>query len=267
MTEPLVRKIDHVFVPVADPHPLHALFTETLGLPAAWPVMRRGTFTSGAVCLGNANMEFIQADPAVPFLTTVEPLLVRGIAFEPAIGDAWDEALTERDLPFVGPTSAEGESIHGGRRLLYTNTMVPGLVDDATATFLCHYHSEEAVRGEAAEAALRDAAGGVIGVRGVAEVTVGLRPGVGAHAMWERFLAPVSADDHGAYRFDSGPALRIKESPIDGVAGVWLEVGSLAAARDALRARKLLGPMRASGIGLNYARTGGLDVWLTEPRR
>jgi hypothetical protein len=47
---------------------------------------------------------------------------------------------------------------------------------------------------------------------------------------------------------------------------VWLEVVSLAAARDALRERDLLGPMRASGIGLNYARTGGLDVWLTEKR-
>ena len=267
MTEALVRKIDHVFVPVADPRPLHALFTETLGLPVAWPVMRRGTFTSGAVCLGNANLEFIQADPAVPFLTVVEPLLVRGIAFEPAIDAGWDAALDVRGLTYAGPIPTEGESIHGGHRLLFTNTIVPGLVDDATATFLCHYHSEEAIRGDAAWRALADSGGGVIGVRGLAEVTIGLRPAVAARALWDRFLAPATADKHGAYRFESGPALRIKDSPIDGVAGLWLEVPSLAAARDALRERELLGPMRASGIGLNYARTGGLDVWLTEPRR
>jgi len=239
----------------------------SLGLPSAWPVTQRGAFRSGAVCLGNANLEFIHADGSLPFLVTAEPLLVRGIAFEPAISDGWDSALAERGLPFVGPIPSEGESIHGGRRLLYTNTMVPGLVDDATATFLCHYHSEEAIRGDAAVAALEATGGGPIGVRGVAEVTVGLRPGVEAHEMWKRFLAPVVPDKHGAFRFDAGPALRIKESPIDGVAGLWLEVASLAEARDALRERELLGPMRASGIGLNYARTGGLDVWLTEPRR
>ena len=267
MTEPLVRAVDHVFVPVADPHPLFDLFTATLGLPPAWPVMQRGSFFSGAVCLGNANLEFIHGDGTVPFLVPVEPLVVRGIAFEPATDHGWAEALAQRELPFVGPMSSEGESIHGGRRLLYSNTFVPGLVDDATATFLCHYHSNESLRGDAAVQALAASGGGVIGARGLTEVTIGSSDVDDAAARWRRFLAPIEPDAHGSFAFEKGPAVRLKESPIDGVAGLWVEVASLAAARDALRERELLGPMRASGIGLNYARTGGLDVWLTEARR
>jgi hypothetical protein len=266
VTAPLVRKVDHVLVPVADPRPLFELFTATLGLPAAWPVMQRGTFFSGAVCLGNANLEFIRGEGTVPFLVPVEPLVVRGVAFEPEADDGWAEALAERDLPFVGPTPSEGESIHGGHRLLYTIIFVPGLVDDATATFLCHYHSEEALRGEAAMDALAASRGGAIGARGLAEVTIGLSAIDDGAVRWRRFLAPIEPDGHGTFVFEHGPAVRLKRSPIDGVAGLWLEVGSLAKARDALRERDLLGPMRASGIGLNYARTGGLDVWLTEAR-
>jgi len=266
VTEPLVRKVDHVFVPVADPQPLFDLFTVDLGLPAAWAVMQRGSFFSGAVCLGNANLEFIRGDGTFPFLVPVEPLVARGIAFEPAAHDGWAEALADRGLPFVGPMPSEGESIHGGRRLLYTNTFVPGLVDDATATFLCHYHSEESLRGDAAMDALAASGGGAIGARGLAEVTIGLWDVDDAAARWRRFLAPIVPDAHGAFVFEHGPAVRLKRSPIDGVAGLWVEVESLPDAREALRERELLGPMRASGIGLNYARTGGLDVWLTESR-
>ena len=266
MTEPLVRKVDHVLVPVADPRPLFELFTGTLGLPAAWPVSHRGRFFSGAVCLGNANLEFIRQADAFPFMTPMEPLVARGVAFEPVADHGWAEELDARGLRYLGPMPSEGESIHGGHRLLYTLTFVDGLIGGDTATFLCHYHSEEAVRGGAAARALAETAGGLIGVRGLAEVTIGVRDLTTAAAMWGRFLAPLEPDRHGAFRFDEGPVVRLKESPIEGVAGLWLEVGSLAAALGALRERDLLGPMRASGIGLNYTRTGGLDVWLTERR-
>jgi len=266
VTAPLVRKVDHILVPVADPQPLHDLFTRTLGLPAAWPVMQRGSYFSGAVCFGNANLEFIRGDGTLPFLTAVEPLVARAIAFEPVASSGWADELTARGLPSVGPMRGEGESIHGGHRLLYENTFVLGMIDDETGTFLCYYHSEEAMRGDAATAALREAGGGVIGALGLAEITIGLSDMEAGMERWKRFLAPIEPDAHGAFHFSEGPAVRLKESPIDGVAGLWVEVASLAAARDALRERELLGPMRASGIGLNYARNGGLDVWLTEAR-
>jgi hypothetical protein len=266
VTEPLVRKVDHVFVPVADPAPLHALFTETLGLPVAWPVAQRGMFVSGGVCLGNANLEFMRAGPAFPFTVATEPLIVRGIAFEPHAPGDWSALLDERALAHSDPMPSTGESVHGGERLLYTNMFVSGLADEGTATFLCHYHSEEALRGEGAREAMRRSGGGAIGALRLAEVTIGASDIDTATARWGAFLDPVSPDAHGAFHISDGPAIRLKRSPIDGVAGLWLEVASLRLAREALRERDLLGPMRASGIGLNYAKTGGLDVWLTEAR-
>lgn len=267
MTQPLVRKVDHVFVPVADPAPLFELFTGPLGLPVAWPIHDYGLFTSGGVCLGNANIEFVRGDPAVlSFMAPTEPLTVRGIAFEPAGGDGLMEALDAREIRHTDPFPYEGTGVHGTQGMLWTNVFLGGMASTAAVVFLCEYHSEEALRGDAARDALRRRNGGAIGVRGLAEITLGIADVELAERRWRRLLAPAEPDAHGSFRVGDGPAIRLRHSPIDGVAGLWLEVSSLDAARDALRERDLLGPMRASGIGLDYAATGGLDVWLTRTR-
>jgi catechol 2,3-dioxygenase-like lactoylglutathione lyase family enzyme len=265
VTEPLIRKLDHVFVPVRDPAPPFALFTETLGLPVAWPVTNKGPFTSAAVCAGNANIEFITSTAPSSFssfLEPTEPLTVRGLAFEPADGERMEDMLEERRLPNTGAqpfARADGE-------LMWTNVFLDGMLADAAVVFLCDYHGATAEDRAAVRGSFGASGGGVLGVRRVAEVTLGVRNLDDANEKWRRFLAPTEPDTHGAFHVGDGPTIRLKASPIEGVAGLWLEVESLAKARDTLRERDLLGPMRASGIGLDYARNGGLDVWLTEPR-
>jgi catechol 2,3-dioxygenase-like lactoylglutathione lyase family enzyme len=265
VTEPIVRKLDHVFVPVRDPAPPFALFSEKLGLPVAWPVTNKGPFSSAAVCAGNANIEFISStEPSSfsPFLEPTEPLTVRGLAFEPADGERMEAMLEERGFPNTGAqpfSRADGE-------LMWTNVFLEGMIADAAVVFLCDYHGATAQDRAAVRRSFGASGGGVLGVRRVAEVTLGVRDIDEANEKWKRFLAPFEPDAHGAFPVGDGPVIRLKTSPIEGVAGLWLEVESLAKARDALRERGLLGPMRASGIGLNYARNGGLDVWLTEPR-
>jgi hypothetical protein len=263
VTEPLVRKVDHVFVPVRDPTPLFELFTQTLGLPVAWPVTDKGSFTSGAVCVGNANIEFIAGDTAFsPFFEPSEPLTVRGIAFEPADRERMVASLDERRLANSGPLPfADPDGVP-----MWTNVFVSEMVADATLVFLCDYHGETAKQRDAVRRSFRASSGGALGVRGVSEITLGVRDLDETQDRWRRFLAPAEPDPHGAFHVGDGPVIRLKPSPIDGVAGLWLEVESLPNARDALRERDLLGPMRASGIGLNYAHNGGLDVWLTEAR-
>lgn len=265
MTEPLVRKLDHVFVPVRDPDPPFALFSERLGLPVAWPVTNKGPFTSAAVCAGNANIEFITSNSPSSFsafLEPTEPLTVRGLAFEPVDGERMEEGLQERRLSNFGTQPfARSDGEH-----LWTNVFLDGMIADVAAVFLCAYHGATAEDRAAVRRSFGASGGGVLGVRGVAEITIGVRDLDTSNEKWRRFLAPAEPDSHGAFHVGDGPAIRLKESPIEGVAGLWLEVESLAKARDALRERDLLGPMRASGIGLNYARNGGLDVWLTESR-
>jgi catechol 2,3-dioxygenase-like lactoylglutathione lyase family enzyme len=263
VTQPLVRKLDHVFVPVRDPAPLFALFTQTLGLPVAWPITDKGLFTSGGVCVGNANIEFITGDVSFsPFFAPTEPLTVRGIAFEPGDGERMAKTLDERHLPNTGVQPFAG----AGGGLMWTNVFLAGMISDAAVVFLCDYHGQTAKERDAARRSFGTSNGGALGVRRVAEITVGVRELDKTNATWRRFLSPAEPDSHGGFHVGEGPVVRLKSSPIDGVAGIWLEVDSLAKARVALRERDLLGPMRASGIGLNYARTGGLDVWLTEPR-
>jgi catechol 2,3-dioxygenase-like lactoylglutathione lyase family enzyme len=267
VTDPIVRALDHVFVPVRDPAPLFELFTGPLGLPVAWPIHDYGDFRSGGVCLGNANIEFVTGDPArFPFFAPTEPLTARGIAFDPADAGGLPAALDQRKLRHTDPIAHEGTGASGHSGPLWTNVFLSGMAARAAVVFVCHYHVEESLRGERAREAMHACGGGALGVRGLSEVTLGVSDHDAALDRWTRFLAPFEPDAHGAFHIGGGPVVRLKPSPIDGVAGLWLEVASLDRARDALAERDLLGPMRRSGIGLDYARTGGLDVWLSEAR-
>jgi len=266
VTEPLVRKVSHVFVPVADPTPLVKLFTEVLGLPVAWPMFDYGLFRGAGVCLGNANLELLSGDATLfPFFAPTEPLTARGITFEPTSPDTWEEGLVARDLPYLGPIPYEGVGRTGSGHL-WTLMYVMGLVADSVAVSLIEWHTDETLRGAAARRALDACGGGLLGVRGLAEITVGISDFENVEPLWRRFLAPAEPDKHGAFHLGDGPTVRLKPSAIDGVAGLWLEVESMPTARDALKELDMLGPMRASGVGLDYARTGGLDVWLTDRR-
>ena len=263
MTDPLVRRLDHVFIPVADPAPHLALFSEELGLPVAWPVTDKGAFRSAGVCAGNANIEFISPtapSPFTPFLEPTEPLSVRGLAFEPHDGERMTRDLDARAFVHSGAIGHEGE---GGS---WTNVFLAEMSPVSAMVFLCEYRGETLQERRAVREEFARGDGGVVGVRRVAEVTLGVLNLDTAMDAWRRFLSPVEPDDHGAFALGDGAIVRVRRSPIDGVAALWLEVASLSRARDQLRARDLLGPMRSSGIGLNYARTGGLDLWLTEKR-
>jgi hypothetical protein len=197
------------------------------------------------------------------FFAPTEPLTVRGIAFEPAEPDRMVPGLAERKLRHTPPFPFQEPGIE---RPLWTNVFLAGMVGDAAVAFFCDYHEDISLRGEAAREALHECGGGALGVRGLSEITLGVADVDKAEERWRRLLAPLEPDRHGAFRFADGPAVRLRESPMDVVAGMWLEVESLDRARDALLRLDLLGPTRASGVGLDYAHTGGLDVWLAEPR-
>jgi hypothetical protein len=262
-SDPVVTKLDHVFVPVADPSPHFELFSRDLGLPVAWPVTDKGAFTSAAVCVGNANIEWITANGTSafsPFLEPTEPLCVRGLAFEPRDGDRMADDLSARGLEHSD--AAPHEDVGGS----WTNVFLAGMAPRSAMIFLCEYHGKTREERREVLEEFANGDGGPLGIRRLAEVTLGVLDVGAALEAWSRLLAPAEADRHGAFRLDDGPAIRIKESPIEGVAGLWLEVASLDRAREALLERDLLGPTRASGVGLDYARTGGLDVWLAEPR-
>ena len=263
--EPLVRRVDHVFVPVEEPEPLFSVFSEALALPVSWPVHDYGIFRSGGVTLGNCNLELVAGSRDVnPFFEAALPATVRGIAFEPVAGADWSAALDERDLRHTDAYPYEGKGCRGHEGHLWTTMFLSGMVEQAAVAMLCDYHVDECLRGPAAADAMARSGGGSIGAERLEEITIGVQDYEKAERRWARLLDPEPAAEPGLWRLEGGPAIRLRESPIDGVAGLTVKVRSLKAAREALLARKLLGPVRRHGIGLHAAKTLGLDVWLVE---
>ena len=76
----IVRKVDHVFVPIAAPEAAFRWLTETLGLPVAWPFTEYGPFASGGVSLGSINLEILRSSEELPFLTAREPARAASIS-------------------------------------------------------------------------------------------------------------------------------------------------------------------------------------------
>jgi len=260
---PLVSRIDHVVVPVADPADLFAMLTQRLGLPPLWPVVDLGPFKSAGVAAGNCWIEIVaDAESLTPLYAATLPAVFRGIAFASPMPCAQAGAALDRaGIPRDEVRAFSGRRPDGTDGPLVATLPVTGLVADAGIGYLCemaHPVDPERLAARTARSATGPAA---VGIRAVAEIQIGVRDVRAARESWTRLAEP---GDDGAWRFGAGPGVRLKESPIDGISGIVARVDSLERATGALRDRGLLGPMRASGVGVNHAAAHGLDIWLIE---
>src|SRR5262249_53919251 len=115
----IVRKVDHVFVPLAAPEATFGFLTETLGLPVAWPFTEYGPFASGGVSLGSIHLEVVRSSDPLPCFVARDPARVQGIAFEPPpIDDALLAELDRRGIPHSSPAPFPGTG-HGTTGLLW----------------------------------------------------------------------------------------------------------------------------------------------------
>lgn len=259
---PLVTRIDHLVVPVEDPEGLYALFTDGLGLPALWPVTDVGPFRSAAVGIGNCWIEIVaDAEALTPLYAPALPAVFRGIAFD---GPA---SCAEAAAPLAasGVSSGEVRSFSGRRPdgsegPLVTILPLDGLIGDAGIAYLCQMALPVSIERVAAKTAAAAGKPGAIGIQSVGEVQIGAGDDAAVAARWTRLAGEATG---GVWRIGDGPAVQVKSSPIDGIAGITLHVDSLPRAVDALRGCGLLGPLRASGAGVNHAAAFGLDIWLT----
>ena len=122
---PVVRQLNHVVARVDDARAVFSLFTETLGLPVAWPLASYPSFQSGGVALGNLYLEIMQCGPGR------EPSgggRLCAVAFEaPGIEQAVEE-LSRRGVPHtpVAPYVERGEG--GTRTKIWSNVVLGRLV-------------------------------------------------------------------------------------------------------------------------------------------
>jgi hypothetical protein len=113
-----------------------------------------------------------------------------------------------------------------------------------------------------AASALRQAKGGPLGIRRIAEVRVRVL-GKERLAQWDRFLAP-SRRRADVCRAGKGPSLRLVSGQECEIDSILLEVESLAKAKAVLSERQLLGNQVRGAVELDPAKTLGLRIRLVQ---
>ena len=258
MAGSLVRKVDHVFVPLGAAERGFRFLTETIALPTAWPYDGYGAFASGGVGLGNANLEVLQSSPAFPFSTARTPARVQGIAFEPR---PIDSTFLD-DIDTRGIAHSPAMPFHGTRfgttGLLWTNVFFAGLTDERSVVFACEYAPGFSADSATRRATLRAVNGGRLGVEMVEEIVIGSRDPARAMAPWRRLLAPLEPVESGLWAIGDGPALRFVEAPADEVLSLVLRVHSLAAVSSAIRALGLNADTTERGLRIAPTSLEGL---------
>ena len=214
----LLRRIDHVYVVLNDAEEAHRFLQEEVGLPVAWPFQNYGDFASGAIGLGNMNLELVSSAEDFPAL---HPARLVGIAFTPTADNAatFLDGLAMRGIEHSGVRPSPG----------WTSVSLAGEGWSDFAAFVCFYDSVDLFESDLAslrERAIEDAGGGRLGVRRVTGVVVGTADLAAAERRWRRFLAPASPDSELRWRFESGPSLRLVAHDRDEILDLILGVES-----------------------------------------
>lgn len=258
--EPVVTKVEHVYIVSADAERLFQRFRTELELPVVWPYEAHGSFASGGLSLGNAVLEVVHEGSA-PGGTAFG-----GIALEPR-GDA-GAAIAELDRRRIAHGAAEPfETVREGRRqVAWTTVDLAGLPPASAWVFLCDYRQRERVAAgrAAAAAALAARAGGPLGITALHEIALTVRAVDEAAAKWRALLAPIEPTDEAVLRLGAGPRIRLIRAATEGIDSLLLRVRSLAAARQALRERKILGGEAEGALWIAPEAVDGLRIALLD---
>ncbi len=222
MTEPIVRGVDHVYVPLSDAEAAYSVLTATLGLPIAWPYTPYGEFASAGVNLGNLNLEVLN-DSNVD-----SPTRVQGIALHPVATDRLVAELDHRGIAH-SPTETFPPGASKDTGAMWTNVTLERLSKPTTTVFTCEYHIPELYDHDSRQASLDEAGGGTLGVIGVQEIVISSPQPTEAIHQWQQLLDPISPRGPGYWKLEHGPALRIIAGTVDTVHHVVVMVRSLAA--------------------------------------
>jgi hypothetical protein len=244
----IVRQIDHILLKTDDAQALFSLLTDTLQIPVAWPIFTYRGFRSGAAGFGNVNLEVLQhAEGEAPAFATAPGTYPIGIAFEPVTVDGALRELERREIEHSEPFD-DGIS----EAIRWTSIDLEGS-PDSPIRLLVKYSFDQDARRAQLGTQLSERSGGPLGITSVEAVELESRDPGEAIARWKELLDPNVASPEGVWHPGGGPALRIVQGDVDSFRRAIIGVRSLAAARDALRQRDLLGDSSDSFADLDAA--------------
>lgn len=250
----LVRKIDHALLKVDDARAAWELFSGPLALPVAWPPFEYKGFLSGAVALGEANLELLTPlpDADVPAAAAKPGAQVIGVAFEPETADMAVAEMDERGIPHGEPWSYE-HKVGGTAVASWTSVDVEaGWIVDCPIVLFVKYDRDQDQVWKQRTAAMKASDGGPLGILGFAEMHPGSSDDASA-AKWERLLdgLPVEA---GHFTPELGPSITVGKT---GASEIVLSVDDIERAEMMANQLGIGGRTSARGLGLTF---GGVPL-------
>ena len=259
----VVKKVDHITISCANPAALFETFTQTLGLPPAWPLSSYPGFTTGGVYCGNANIETVRfGDAGQDPGGSSESTFIYGIVLEPyPLSEVMDDFRQRGADP--GDPQDQIREIDGQQVKVWTNVTLNGLCTDNYILYLCEY--TEAMQ-EALEKRARDnpVPLGGIGLTGVKKIIISSTQSGETRGLWEAVFAPAVMSTDGELNFGSGPSILIANGTMNVIESLILEVDSLQAAREFLAENGLPGEASDREISIDPAKVQSLDIRLVE---
>jgi hypothetical protein len=261
---PVIRQVDHILIESSDPKALFRFFSETLQLPAAWPISENQRFITGGIGAGNVNLELFRyterkenPSPGVP------QAHYSGIAFEPyALADSLRE-LQLRGIPHNQPEPVVSRLPNGSSGTAWTTVGLSSFSKPGMSVFLYEYSQaflKVDVRRKQLANRLTLDNGGPLGLLSVDEILITSANLKKDNENWGILLGNITPS--GNRRAGAGPAIRLAEGNQDGIREIIVGVNSLDRAKAFLAKNKLMGPVSAKGILLNPAKVQGLRILL-----
>jgi hypothetical protein len=252
--------VDHIVVTQQDPGALFALLSHDLRLPVIWPLTQFGSSASGGVFLGNVVVECARATGA----GASNAARVAGIAFRP-VGSTADclQTLDARRIAHGVPEPYQ-TTVGNSPKTLWTTTEILDLAPAGVAAFVCEYHFATAPGLATAATALRERAGGPLGLVGARDLVIASPDALAAAARWRALLAPAPEPAPGQFALPEGPAIQVEAGSRDKVQALTLVVASLARARTALAGLSINRRDAAGALQVDDAGVFGLALRLVQ---
>ncbi len=260
--EPVVKKVDHVMISSYDAPALFAVFTETLGLPVAWPMTAYPGYETGGFQAGNINVEVLHYGSTGAATGGRGEMGFYGIVFDPYPLDEVTAVFEARGAKPSKP-QVQASEVAGKKVPLWTNVMLDALCSRQYIVYLCEYTPATKARLSG-----RKTSGphGGLGLESVAEMRITSKDPGPLKDKWQKIFAPSAFSTEGVMAVGDGPGIRIDQGKEDRIEGMLLEVSSLEKARAFLQTSGLLGEASGSELRLDPAKVQGLDIRVVEKK-
>jgi hypothetical protein len=274
-----IKRIDQIYcqvVSVGDVNKLYYLFSNTLGLPEAWPPTDKKSYYGGGVYTGNTWLKWTSPNTRA-YVMTDHPARFRSLSLLPTDYDKSLKTLENRGIEteYDGAATVPdetGEEKEWARSssltqkpykdynlfiCRYTPVAFPALTTTPEAEDLDQHYKIMRSRLDSLD-------GGCLGVRYVKEVELGAEKLRDCTRRWQAILDPVKPVSEACWRIGNGPMVRLTGDSVNRIRSLTFRVRSIRRARMVLKGLGLLGEVKGDTLTICPDKVNGLEFKLTK---